>query len=88
MRLRHVAKCHRDQSEVARQHSCPFEGEYVPQRENPRFNLPPPSLTFLHHLILVGRDEPRQTAGQQHANQLLAEGKRERGCEVTELTHF
>lgn len=24
----------------------------------------------LHHLILVGRDEPGQTAGQQHANQL------------------
>ena len=31
----------------------------------------------LHHLILVGCDEPGQTAGQQHANQLLAEGKRQ-----------
>lgn len=30
----------------------------------------PPHYTQLHHLILIGCDDPGQAAGQQHANQL------------------
>lgn len=71
---------------AARQYLCPFKGEDVLQREHPDIQRPPLPLTSLHHLILVGRDEPGQAAGQQHANQLLAERKREPGSQGAERT--
>lgn len=67
----------RTRSEVTEQYPHPFErGVQAPKGEPS-----PPPLTSLHHLILVGRDEPGQTAGQQHANQLLAEGKRQQALQ-------
>ena len=56
----------RTRSEVAKQYPYPFEGGIRAPKGEPS----PLPLTSLHHLILVGCDEPGQTAGQQHANQL------------------
>lgn len=71
---------------MAGRHPCPCAGRRGPQRENPEIKRSPRALTFsLHHLILVGRDEPGQTAGQQHADQLLPEEKRRPQSQVTTL---
>lgn len=66
-------KCHQDQVvKWLGSTFAPLKGSMCPQREKPEIKNSLPPLTFsLHHLILVGRDEPGQTAGQQHANQLL-----------------
>lgn len=70
MRFLHRDKCHQDQvAQWPGSTPAHLKGIYVSQRGPLKIKHSPLSPTFsLHHLILIGRDEPGQTAGQQHAN--------------------